>query len=271
MIPAFDYHRASTVEEALGAAAAGAVPLAGGHSLLVDMKRRRRSPSAVVDISGLAPLRTLEIVDGELLLGAAVTYARLERSALVRRLSPVLAHSASTVGDRQVRALGTVGGSVVNADPAADLPAALLALDAVYVLHSAAGTRTVPARDLQTGPGTTVLAPGELLVQIRVPVTRDSRWSYQKFRQRSHQWAVIGVVAVAGPDATRIALMGMGPTSVRARAAERMLAEGATRHDAAAAAPYDLDVPDDHRGSVRYRRHLAQVLTARALDEIDVG
>lgn len=189
---------------------------------------------------------------------------------------PVMTARPRVWGDRQVRARGTVGSSVVNADPAADLPATLMALRAQYVLRGPTGVRRGPADQMNLGPEITAVHPGELVVQVLVPAAQDRPWSYQKFRQRSHQWALVGVAALAGPDGWRpnggggptLALTGVGPTTRRARDSEAAAARGADLKQAAALAADDGDVSEDARASAHYRRHLARVMTRRALSEI---
>jgi carbon-monoxide dehydrogenase medium subunit len=220
----------------------------------------------VVDISGLPELRTLETGGGVLRLGAGLTYRDLERSPVVREQLPLLAAAIATVGDRQVRAKGTIGGGVVHGDPAADVPAVLVAVDATMVLRGAEGDRDVPARDFFVDFWETACTPHEVLVEIRVPALPGRGWNFQKFRQRSQDWAIVGVAVQEVADGRRtIGLVNMGPVPVRARAAEEALAGGADVGTAAARAADDTSPPSDLRADGAYRAHLASVLTAKAL------
>ncbi len=272
MIPAgFDYLRATSVEHAATLLAEhdeDAKLMAGGHSLIPLMKFRLAAPSVVIDISGLGELRTLEL-DGEVLrLGAGLRYRDLEFSDLVREQLPLLGRAASTVGDRQVRARGTVGGAVVHGDPAADLPAVLVALDATLLLRGPSGDREVPVADFFVDFWQTAAEPDEILIEIRVPAQPGRAWSYQKFHQRSQDWAVVGVAAQQLADGSHgVGLVNMGPVPVRARAVERVLAAGQGVDAAAELAAEGTTAPSDLRADGEYREHLARVLTAKALSE----
>jgi carbon-monoxide dehydrogenase medium subunit len=262
----FAYVRASSVAEATALLAEhgdDAKLLAGGHSLLPMMKIRLAAPEILVDIGRLDELRHVTR-DGDLVrIGAAVRHAELVASDTVRQAVPLLARVAGHVGDPQVRHRGTIGGSLAHADPTADLPTAVLALDAKLVLTGPSGSRTVDAADFFTDYFTTALGDAELLTEVRVPVPGSEGYCYQKFVRRANDWAIVAV-AVAG---TRIALAGMDATPVRALAAENALATGA---DAAAAAELAADgthPTSDLQADVDYRRHLARVLTHRALAE----
>jgi carbon-monoxide dehydrogenase medium subunit len=276
VIPAgFDYLRATSVEHAATLLAEhdeDAKLMAGGHSLIPLMKFRLAAPSVVIDISGLAELRTLEL-DGEVLrLGAGLRYRDLEFSDLVREQLPLLGHASSTVGDRQVRARGTVGGAVVHGDPAADLPAVLVALDATLLLRGPSGDREVAVADFFVDFWQTAAEPDEILIEIRVPAQPGRAWSYQKFHQRSQDWAVVGVAAQQLADGSHgVGLVNMGPVPVRARAVERALAAGQGVDAAAELAAEGTTAPSDLRADGEYREHLARVLTAKALSEAGAG
>jgi aerobic carbon-monoxide dehydrogenase medium subunit len=264
MIPApFEYVRAASVDEAIAALAAheDAKLLAGGHSLLPMMKLRMARPEVLVDIGALAELRRIR-TDGDVLaIGALSTHAALAGSELVRADAPLLAHAAAQVGDPQVRHRGTIGGSLAHADPAADLPMAVLAAGATMVLQGADGRREVAAEEFFTGYFETALAADEVLVEVRVRRRPGIGWGYEKFVRRANDWAIVGVATLAG----RIALANMGPTPLRASSAEAALADGASIEDAAALAADGTEPVSDLHADPEYRRHLARVLTRRAL------
>ncbi len=265
MIPApFDYVAADSAEHAielLVSRGEDAKILAGGHSLLPMMKLRLAAPGVLIDIARIAGLAGIRAEGDELVIGATTRHADLAASDLVRAQAPLLAHSASLVGDPQIRHRGTIGGSLAHADPAADLPMALVALGGSVELAGPDGTRLVSAEDFFTGFFETALAPDELLTAIRVPCRPGALWGYQKFVRRANDWAIVGAAAVAG----RIALANMGPTPIRAHAAERALAEGASAEQAAELAADGTSPGTDIHADRAYREHLARVLTARAL------
>ena len=178
---------------------------------------------------------------------------------------PILAYTAGLVGDRQVRHRGTIGGSCAHGDPASDLPTVLRALDATLVAQGPGGTRQIAAADFFIGFFDTALADNELLTEVHVPKTGGAGWSYIKFRQRALDWATVGVAAVVNGGA-KIAFTNMGQTPIRASAAEAAFASGGAAAAAAAAAE-GTDPPSDPAASADFRRHLAQVLTGRALAE----
>src|SRR5580704_8765106 len=265
MIPAqFDYVAAESPAHAISLLAEhgdDAKLLAGGHSLLPMMKLRLAMPELLIDIGGLGELAGVSTDGEDLVIGATTRHADLAASALVRAQAPLLAHAAAQVGDPQIRHRGTIGGSLSHADPAADLPMALLALGGSVQLQGPGGTRLVSADDFFQGFFETALQPDELLTAVRVPRRPGIPWGYQKFVRRSNDWAIVGVAAVAG----RIALASMGPTPLRARAAEAALAGGADAADAAALAADGTSPGEDIHADREYRRHLARVLTRRAL------
>jgi aerobic carbon-monoxide dehydrogenase medium subunit len=265
MIPAaFDYVRARSVDEALGLLAGHGEDvkvLAGGHSLLPMMKLRLARPEVLLDIAPITELRYIRVDGDELAIGALSTHAQVAASDLVKTEAPLLAHSASLVGDPQVRHRGTLGGSLAHADPAADLPMAALAAGATLVLQGPDGCRTVSADDFFTGFFDTALQPGELLVEVRLPRQAGVGWGYEKFVRRANDWAIVGVATVGG----RIALANMGSMPLRASATEGALAAGASTDDAAALAADGTEPVADLHADPDYRCHLARVLTARAL------
>jgi aerobic carbon-monoxide dehydrogenase medium subunit len=266
MIPApFDYVPAESAEHAIGLLTEhgdDAKLLAGGHSLLPMMKLRLATPAVLVDIGRLDELAGIADDGDELVIGATTRHADLAASELVRAQAPLLAYAAAQVGDPQIRHRGTIGGSLSHADPAADLPMALVALGGSVQLQGPGGTRIVAADDFFRGYFETALEPDELLTAVRVPRLPDVPWGYQKFVRRSNDWAIVGVAAVDG----RIALANMGPTPLRARAAEQALAAGASPAQAAEQAAADTSPGEDIHADRAYRQHLARVLTRRALE-----
>ncbi|MCW2720931.1 MAG: aerobic carbon-monoxide dehydrogenase medium subunit [Pseudonocardiales bacterium] len=265
MIPVgFEYERPHSVEGALTLLAErgeDAKILAGGHSLLPVMKLRLAAPEVVIDIGKIAELRYIRVDGDEVAIGAGARHHDLESSSDIGAQVPLLGAVARTVGDPQVRHRGTIGGSLAHADPASDLPAAVLALGGTVVLRSPRGERQVPITSFYTGVFSTVLEPDELIVEIRVPRTGTAGWAYEKFTRRANDWAIVGVAAVDG----RVGLVNMGQTPLRASATEAALADGASIADAAALADQDTDPPADMAATKAYRKHLAKILTKRAL------
>jgi len=270
MIPAaFDYTRASSVEHAVGLLAEhgdDAKLIAGGHSLLPLMKLRLAAPALLVDIGRLPDLSYVREEDDSVVVGALTRHRDLETNELLRRHVPMLAHVAGEVGDPQVRHRGTIGGSLAHGDPASDLPAACLALGATFTAVGPGGSRTIAATDFFRGFLETALAADELLTEIRLPRATGAGWSFQKFNRRAQDWAIVGVAAVRN-GSTGVALVNMGSTPLRATAVEEALAAGATEVEAATHAADGLQPPEDLNASAEYRRHLAQVLVRRALQE----
>jgi carbon-monoxide dehydrogenase medium subunit len=266
VIPArFDYVAADSPEHAidlLGQHGDDAKVLAGGHSLLPMMKLRLAAPAVLVDITRASGLSGISVDGEELVIGATTRHADLAASDLVRADAPLLAHAASLVGDPQIRHRGTIGGSLAHADPAADLPMALVALGGSVELTGQDGTRRVAADDFFTGFFETALADGELVTAVRVPRQPGVPWGYQKFVRRANDWAIVGAAAIDG----RIALANMASTPVRARAAELALADGASPAEAAALAAEGTSPAEDIHADREFRQHLARVLTKRALE-----
>jgi aerobic carbon-monoxide dehydrogenase medium subunit len=267
VIPApFDYVAAQSPAHALGLLdrhGDEAKLLAGGHSLLPMMKLRLAAPSVLIDIGRLAELTGIRAEGDELVIGAATPHAVLAASGLVRADAPLLAYSAAQVGDPQIRHRGTIGGSLAHADPAADLPMAVLALGGSVDVLGRDGTRNIGADDFFTGFFETSLGEDELIAAVRVPRRPGQGWGYQKFVRRANDWAIVGAAAVDG----RIALANMGPVPMRAHAAERALADGASVAEAAELAAAGTEPSEDVHADRDYRRHLARVLTRRALDQ----
>ena len=268
MIPApFDYIRAGSVDEVVGALTEhgdDAKVLAGGMSLLPLMKLRLATPTVLVDVGRVGDLAYVNDGGDHIAIGALTRHRDLETSDLLSRECTVLQHVASEVGDNQVRHRGTIGGSTAHGDPASDLPAVLLALDATFVARGPGGERTIAAGDFFQGFLETALAPDELLTEIRVPKTSGG-FSYQKFNRRAQDWAIVGALAVHN-GTTRVALVNMGGTPIRARAVEDALAGGASIADAAERAAEGTEPPSDLNATPEYREHLARVLVRRALE-----
>jgi aerobic carbon-monoxide dehydrogenase medium subunit len=266
MIPAaFEYEVAESVEHArelLGRFGEDAKVLAGGQSLIPLMKLRLSRPSALVDLGRLTDLQYVREDGDRIAIGALTRYEDLHNNETLRRGCPLLAHAAGEVGDPQVRHMGTIGGAAAHGDPASDIPSALVALEGELVTSSG---RTIPAGDFFQGVFTTALEPTEVLTEIRVP-KGDGGWSYQKFHPRAQDWAIVGV-AVATNGGTKVALTNMGPKPLRATAVEEALASGADPATAADAAADGTEPIDDVFATADYRRHLAQVLVRRALEE----
>jgi aerobic carbon-monoxide dehydrogenase medium subunit len=279
MIPAkFDYVRPATLDEAVTALAEGgedAKVIAGGQSLLPLLRLRLAYPELLVDIGGLYELRGITDAGGELLIGARTTHHQLAHDPLIAEHCGLLAEAAGTVADPAVRHRGTLGGSLAHADPAGDLPAVILALDATLIARGPGGEREISAADFFADYLTTTLRLGEILTGIRVPKL-GAGWGYryEKFHRTAQAWAIVGVAALARRDdghvaEARIGLTNMGQVPVRAAAAEAAAAGAEATRDALLAAGARADEgsspPSDLHGAPDYRRHLARVLTGRAL------
>ncbi len=271
MIPApMTYRRASSVDEALGLLAEHgeeAKLLAGGHSLLPLMKLRLAAPEVVVDLGRIDELRYIRTEGEVVAIGAMTRHHDLHIDELAGREIGLLAHVAGQVGDPQVRNRGTIGGSLAHGDPAADLPAAVLASGATLLARGPTGSREIPAAEFFTGLFTTALGPDEILTEIRVPRATGRGWGFQKFTRRRFDWAIVGVAV----QETAVALINMGEAPVRATAVGRALAAGTGPAEAAEHAAEGTSPPDEPHASADYRRHLAVVLTARALEQAAGG
>src|SRR5690242_10223412 len=232
------------------------------------MKLRLAAPDVLVDIGGIASLRGIRESDGGIAIGALTRHADVAESEIVRRGCPILASAAAGIGDMQVRARGTLGGSLANADPHGDMPAVLLALEGEVTAEGPNGSRTIAAADLFVDYLTTSLSSDEILTEVRVP--NGVRGAYVKFNRRAQDWAIVGVAAVLDGDAARIAITGVGARPVRATAAEAAYASGGSAAAGAAAAE-GLSPVSDLAASAEYRMHLARVLTRRALEQAAGG
>jgi aerobic carbon-monoxide dehydrogenase medium subunit len=266
MIPAaFDYRRASSVDEASRLLGAGedVKVLAGGHSLIPLMRLRLAQPAMLVDINGLeGELGYIRRDNGTLRIGALTRHYQIEDSDEVRRSLPLLAEVAGEVGDVQVRSMGTIGGVLAHADPAGDYCTLALMLDATISTNK----RSIPARDFFVGLFTTPLAADEIITEVSFPVAGGPH-KYIKFRRRMSDWAIVGVGAQRMDDGQwRVGITNAAPTPVRASGVEQALASGASPAEAAKQAGQGLDPVSDLRGSAEYKTHLAQVLTQRAIE-----
>jgi carbon-monoxide dehydrogenase medium subunit len=267
MIPApFEYVRARSVDEAVAALAEhgdDAKLLAGGHSLLPLMKLRLAMPAVLVDIGAIPGLAYVRVEDDEVAIGAGTRHAQLEKDDVARAEVPLLPHVAGLVGDPQVRHRGTLGGTTAHCDPASDLPTALLALGASVVVQGPSGRRSIPVTEFFLGFFETALAPDEAIVELRVPRTGGAGWGYEKFTRRANDWPIVAAAAVDG----RVALANMASAVMRATATEEALAGGASIVDAAALAAEGTSPVADMHADEEYRRHLARLLTRRALEK----
>lgn len=280
MIPTnFEYFAPTTTAEVLQLLAQhgdDCKVLAGGHSLIPAMKLRLTQIPVLVDIGKIADLSYIKVDGGTIRIGARTTHGAIAASDEVKQHCPLLAECGAQVGDQQVRNRGTLGGSLVHADPAADWPAAILALNAEVVLKSANGERVVKASDFFVDMLTTDVQPSELLTEIRVPIPAQPKAAaYLKVPQAASGFAVVGIAAQLEMDggtckSVSIGVTGLAPKAYRASAVEAALA-GAALDDAslsAAAAKADADASDamgDIHASEEYRRHLARVFTKRAV------
>lgn len=273
MIPvAFDYIRAETTEHALSLLTEygdDAKLLAGGHSLLPMMKLRLAVPGVLVDVGRLSDLAYIRHNGNIVSIGALATHHMVESSDVLAEHCPLIKAVAAQVGDPQVRHRGTLGGTLAHADPASDLPAAILALDGTIVVEGPNGQRRVEATDFFTGYYESALAPDEMIVEVELPSTPGARWNFQKFNRRAQDWAIVGVAAIEY-GTTRVGLINMGTTPLRARGVETAIAQGASIEDAAAQADIDTAPTEDLNATSEYRKHLARVLTRRALQAIQV-
>jgi carbon-monoxide dehydrogenase medium subunit len=266
VIPAaFEYARASSVEEAsklLNKFGEDAKVLAGGHSLIPLMRLRLAQPTALVDINGIKDLDHIKEDGSKLRIGALTRHVTIQNSDVVRGKLPILAEVASEVGDNQVRNMGTMGGVVAHADAAGDYPTIALMLDAEIVTNQ----RTIAAKDFFTDLFTTPLAPDEIVIEVVFPVASGPH-KYIKFRRRLFDWAIVGAAAQKMNGGWRIGLTNVGPTPVRAAAVEKALHDGAKPEEAAQHASDGLNPSADLRASSEYKKHLARVLTKRAIEQ----
>jgi carbon-monoxide dehydrogenase medium subunit len=268
--PPFEYTAPETLDEAIQALAQGgddAKLLAGGHSLIPLMKMRLAAPALLVDMRKLTDLRGVRRSNGGFSIGALTTHAQLSQEAALG----VAAEAAGKIADQQVRNRGTIGGSLAHGDSASDLPAVLVAAEGSVVARGPGGEREIAAADLFQDFLTTALADDEVITEVRLPAMDGWGFAYEKFTRRAEDWAMVGVCAMVKPDFSdvRVALTNMGGTPVRATRVESQL-RGAGRDQiagAAEAADDGTDPPSDLNATADYKRHLARVLTRRALEK----
>jgi carbon-monoxide dehydrogenase medium subunit len=273
MIPqTFEYLAPATLDEALALLADGGRKiLAGGQSLIPLMKLRLATPDELVDLGRVPGLDAIAESGGVVRIGAMATHHAVESSPLVRGRCPLLSEAAGEIGDAQIRNMGTLGGSIAHADPAADYPAALLALEARVRIASARGERTVAAADFFQDAFTTALGAGEIVREVEVPAEEPSEgYRYEKAPHPASGFAVVGVAvrlkAAGGRIAmARIAVTGLAPRAFRDRAAEELLERGGSIADAAALIGEGQQANSDLYASADYRLHLARVYAGRAL------
>lgn len=273
MYPAqFQYHRATSVQHALDLLAQhgdDAKLLAGGHSLLPVMKLRFAAPAHLIDIGRVAGLTGISESGGTVVIGATTRHAEIASSATIKAKAPLLAEVSGHIGDPLIRNMGTIGGSLAHADPAADLPAAMLALGATMELTGKAGTRQVSADQFFVDVFQTALGAAEMLTAIKVPVCA-STGAYEKHADPASGYAIVGIAAqltMSGGkvSAARVAMTGLGPRAMRLSAVEAALVSGADAANAASKAADGIVFIDDARGSAAYKANLAQVFTRRAI------
>ncbi len=277
--PRFSLIVPSTLEEALDALSRygeEAKALAGGHSLIPLMKLRLTSPKYLIYIGKIQGLSYIREEAGKIHIGCMTTHAMIESSDLLRKKNPLLSETASKIGDLQVRNMGTIGGSLAHADPAADYPAAITALEGEIVARSVKGERVIKAQEFFKGPFSTTLRSDELLVEVRVPSMEGYfGTAYEKLVFRATDFAIVGVAAVLELDRggtiqrARVALTGVGSTPVRAKSVEEELIGKQASKDlvvkVSARASEGLNPPSDIRASSEYRKAMAAVMTKRAL------
>ena len=278
MIPAaFDYKAPTSVDEALQLLAQGgddAKIIAGGQSLLPVMKLRLAAPELLIDLAKIDSLKGVRDDGDAIVIGAMTPHFEVVRDPLVAEHASLIARCVETVADPQVRHRGTIGGASAHADPASDIPAPMVALDAEFVIAGPGGQRRVAAADFFQDLFTTALGDDEILVEVRVPKYTGWGSAYEKFVRVQQQWAIAGVAATVRTEGgtiaeARLGLTNMGATPVRARTAEQALAGVAVEPDAVAGALAGIAdgtaPPTDLNGDPEYRRHLASILGRRAV------
>ncbi len=278
MIPAsFEYYSPTTLKEALELLSSreDSKILAGGQSLVPLMKLRLAKPRYIVDLSRIPNLSYIREQGNSIVLGSMTTHAQIEESQLLKKSCPLLPQTATTIGDVQVRNQGTIGGSLAHADPAGDMPPAILALGAEIKAVGPKGERWIKAEDFFLGLLTSALEPDEILTEVKVPILEGTKTAYLKAAQRASGFAVVGIAVCLRPDQdgscrdVGIGVTGVADTAYRAQNVENMLRgkklESALLEKAAAEVTAGRDVIEDINGSKEYRSHLASVYTVRAV------
>jgi aerobic carbon-monoxide dehydrogenase medium subunit len=265
----FEYATPSSLKEALALLSAGdAKVLAGGMSLIPMMKLRLASPERLVDLSHVPGLTGITEDAGSIRIGAMTTHHEIEDSALLRSKCPLLAETAAQIGDVQVRNMGTIGGSVAHADPAADYPAALLALEAKVKLVSSGSERTLTLEDFLVDTLTTAIEPGEIVSEVIVPVeAANVGVDYQKLLQPASGFAIVGIAVRVRKGFARVGVTGLAGKAFRATGVEKIFAESGDIERAAAVVADGVDANSDLFASAPYRCQMARVYTARALKQ----
>ena len=270
----FDYVRVKSLSEAVAALSrdgADAKIIAGGQSLVPLLNMRMASPSLLVDIGALSELKGISLAGDWLRIGALVRQAEAERSPEIAKHAPLIAKALPHIGHVAIRNRGTIGGSIALADPAAELPACLLALGGEVEIAGAKGARTVAADDFFKDLYETALGPGDVLTAIRIPApSKDMRFGFGELARRHGDFAMAGLAACFDGKSARLAFFGVGSTPVRAKKAEAALAKGALE-EAVAALDRDLDPSDDIHSSGAVKRHLAGVLLRRVAPQLLEG
>jgi len=278
VIPAqFDYVAPASIEEALSALAEGgddAKIMAGGQSLLPVLRMRLNAPELVIDLGRIDSLRGVRDDGDAIVIGAMTPHSEVQTNSLVHEHTLLISRAVAEVADPQVRHRGTFGGALAHADPAGDLGAPALALDAQFVVAGQGGTRTVDAEDFFVDLFTTALEDNEILTEVRIPKRTSWGAHYEKFVRVAHQWPIVAVAAAVRVEGTtiaeaRVGLTNMGSTPLRARSVEEALVGQPATDDAvraaAASAAEGTNPPTDLNGDADYRRHLVTVLTRRAV------
>ncbi|SDR20468.1 carbon monoxide dehydrogenase, medium subunit [Rhizobiales bacterium GAS191] len=279
MIPgAFAFHRPSSVADAVALLARlgeDARPLAGGHSLIPMMKLRLASPAHLIDLHGIPDISSIRAEGGDIVIGAMATHHELIQSELLGAKIPILRETSLQIADPQVRYVGTLGGNVANGDPGNDMPAVMIALDAMYEVAAKGGARRVAARDFYQGAYFTALEPGEIVTAIRIPVPASGHGhAYEKLKRKVGDYAIAAAAVVLSLAVGKVTNCAIGLTNVAetplfAEAAAKLVIgstlDAATVKAAVAAAEAIASPASDARGPARYRTKMAGVMLARAL------
>jgi len=257
---AFKYHRPASVNDAAALLKGEAKLLAGGQTLIQTMKLRLASPSDIVDLGSVKELGGIKASGTEITIGAMTRHAEVENSADVKRAIPALAALVGMIGDRQVRAMGTIGGSLANNDPAADYPAAALGLGATIATNK----RKIAADDFFKGLFETALQPGEIITSVSFPVPK--RAAYTKFKNQASRFAIVGVFVADTSGGVRVAVTGAGPSVYRQKDMEKALSAKFAPESAAGVKQSANGLNTDLHASAEYRAHLVTVMAKRAVE-----